>query len=696
LSMMRWVLCAVLFTAASLAVQAQTAPRPAAIAGRVIDEFGDPVINARVTVEKERSLEAYTIVSTAETDDLGEYRIGGLPAGTFVVAATTIGAVATSGNAGVTTRGPSVHKTYFPGAATGADAEALTLQPGEERGGIDLAVSAANSASQPFSVTTGGGGTSSVIHLASSITRGGTGVIRGQVLSTDGRTLPHAQVALLVSSALGFSEDIIRSDQAGAFEFAELPPGAYRVVASKSGYEPIVPDRGDGPPRMVPWGVAVALGADEATKHVDVGLAPLATLSGRVLDDQGDPLQGAQVELLHIRYEAGRRQLVPADVGPRVTDDLGRFRLFGLPAGDYLVSASIGGVVSADVPGYLRSYFPGTDDPHAAQFVSVRSSEAVTGVELSMVRGRTARIAGRILNSTGAPTMGGSVRLRPRRSSSFVGVSVGARLSSDGRFEFPNVPPGAYVIQADGGRLSSWTEGPFGAVPVVVNGADVTELVLQVSAGSKVEGAFRFDASDPSRQPARDSLALVARPVDADASPSNGFASAQISSDWRFRLAGLHGPRRLQLERAPAGWALEEIRVNGVDATDQPIEFGTEQQSLVDVEVVLTDRINLLAGRVTNERAEPAGAAGVVVFATDRDRWYPMSRFLRSATTEPDGAFRMQGLPAGAYYIAAVARLPRDDSWQESDFLEALQAGTIMVTLSDGTQSAVNLTVAGR
>ena len=76
--------------------------------------------------------------------------------------------------------------------------------------------------------------------------------------------------------------------------------------------------------------------------------------------------------------------------------------------------------------------------------------------------------------------MGGTVRLMPsERSTSVTTVPVGARILPDGRFEFPNVPSGQYVIHADRGRSNSWTEVEFGMLPVAVNGADVTNLLLK-------------------------------------------------------------------------------------------------------------------------------------------------------------------------------------------------------------------------
>src|SRR5438477_246628 len=74
------------------------------------------------------------------------------------------------------------------------------------------------------------------------------------------------------------------------------------------------------------------------------------------------------------------------------------------------------------------------------------------------------------------------------RSSTAVNVAIGARLPGDGSFEFPNVPPGQYVIRADRGRSPSWIEGEFGTLPVTVDGVDVTGLLVQTSVGSSIKG----------------------------------------------------------------------------------------------------------------------------------------------------------------------------------------------------------------
>ena len=286
----------------------------------------------------------------------------------------------------------------------------------------------------------------------------------------------------------------------------------------------------------------------------------------------------------------------------------------------------------------------------------------------------------------------GGVLAYPRSVGIQASVSVGARLTDDGTFEFPNVPPGQYVIQASRGGSNSWTEAEFTAIPVSVNGTDVTGLVVQTSAGSSISGRFTFDAFNNSSRPAPSAIELSPLPADFDLSPSRS-ASANIHADWTFEMAGINGPRRLQLVIAPSGWALKEIRVNGIDVTDHALPFGRADQSLTDVEVVLTDRINELSGTIAS-----APGSHLIVFPTDRDRWYPSSRFLRTAVAGVDGSFTLSGLPFGTYYTMAVSQLPAEgeDSWQDPQYLDSLVSRASTITLGDGQKQVLTLRLPAR
>jgi hypothetical protein len=506
-------------------------------------------------------------------------------------------------------------------------------------------------------------------------------------MSTDGRALPHAQVRLLYRDRRQPS-NVVTADEDGRFEFRDVVAGALRVVASKTGYAPIPSEPAEPGPPLLSTGRSIDLGEGETRERVDVNLARWGTLTGRVFDELGDPVQGATVQVLRVQYQAGRRRLVHVQTAAHPTDDLGQYRVFALSPGPYIVSAVLGDVASTDVPGYARSYFPGTPSASDAQFVSVAASQKVTGNDFAMFRGRTARISGRIIDAAGEAKPAGSLTLIPSyRSNAVTSVPVGARLLPDGTFEFPNVPDGQYIIRADHGRTNRSTEGEFGVLPVSVSGADVTNLILHTSSGSSIKGRLRFETNRDTRTPNPSAIELSPIPVDVDASPSSQ-ASANIHQDWTFEMAGITGPRRFQLLRAPSEWALKEILINGIDVTDRPLPFGRTDQSLSEVEVVLTDRVNEVTGRITDEAMKPVPDSVVVVFSTDRDRWYPVSRFVRKALAGPDGTFSLIGLPFGSYYAVAVRNVPAegDEAWQDPQFLTSLIPRTSAVTLGDASR----------
>jgi hypothetical protein len=484
------------------------------------------------------------------------------------------------------------------------------------------------------------------------------------------------------------------TDGEGRFEFRDLPKGSFRIAAAKAGFAN--PDGGSAAPMVVfgsEGGVLVDLAEGEIRERVDLTLAPWGTLEGHVLDELGEPLQGASVQLMQVRYEDGRRRLAPGGGSPRLTDDRGRFRLYDIPPGRYVVSATVGDVAAADLPGYTRSYFPGTANAADAQFVSLGVSQHATGIDFSLARAPTALVAGTLLDSTGAPTTGGSIRLTASvRSSGVTMAAMGARIGANGRFEFPNVPPGQYIIHAERGRRNPSTEGEFGVLPVSVNGSDVTGLVLQTSAGSTIAGHVTFDSYLGAKAPVRGQIEISPVPVDSDQAPM-APASAEILGDGSFSMTGVNGPRRLQVRRVPPEWTLKAVRARGIDVTDRAIVFGRNDQSLTDIEVVLTDRIAGVRARIADDHARPAAGARLVVFSMDRDRWYAASRFLRLGEARDDGTVEIAGLPPGSYYGAAIAQIPSDgrDAWQDPAFLESLVPRAASFALGDGDKRVLNL-----
>jgi hypothetical protein len=666
--------------------------RGAVISGTVVDEGGNPVATASVIVETvPANGRSASVIATPQTDDLGEYRAGGLPAGQVVMSifATPLTIRMMGGSDGVTIRsggpGSAAQRVYFPGVPTIAQAALFALQPGDEKTGVNFTVSAA-------ALTLG------QVPAAREEPEKTSAVISGRVLRPGGRPIMGAAVRLLPSGSTQAPPKLAFTDAEGAYQFV-LPKeaaGTYRVAANGQGYLGTV----YGQRRASDPGEEITVAAGDTRDRVVLTLSRPGGIAGRLFDENGDPVEGVALRASQVRWVDGRRRLVELSPFTRPTDDLGRYRIFGLQPGEYVVSAAVGqidmGVPLVDLPGYGTTYFPGTPNPSEAQRVVVGRSEDVMSVDFPIARVKTARVAGRAVDSAGEPITGGIALTPSRRSGAVVATQMGARIAPDGRFEFPSVAPGEYVLQSSRHRSGGWNEGESSSQFVTVAGEDVTDLVVRTSVGSTVSGRVVLDGSGTFRP---GQIELLAVPADSDLAPQIGGGPARCTpdEDLAIQLAGLVGPRRLMVTRVPPGWTLQAILLNGVDVTDTPLPFGRADQSLTDVEVVLSQRVTSVTGRVVSS-GRPT-VASILFFAADRTAWYPQSRFFRRAVSAADGTFNVAGLPPGQYMVAAVIGLPGDgrgNDWQDPDYLDALVARARGAALTEGAHATLTLTVLAR
>jgi hypothetical protein len=219
---------------------------------------------------------------------------------------------------------------------------------------------------------------------------------------------------------------------------------------------------------------------------------------------------------------------------------------------------------------------------------------------------------------------------------------------------------------------------------------------VQASRGSDVSGRVTFETTVNGAPPDPALIEIAAIPVDYDLAPRQ-LANASPDAEGTFRMIGIHGQRRLQVVRAPAGWTLKAILSNGRDITDEVLEFGAKNQQVQSIEAIFTDQVNEVSGKVADDRANPVASVRVVIYSTERSRWYPASRFIRSVLTGPDGTYSITGLPAGSYFAAAaITTPPGDDPWCDPAFLDSLRGAATIVTLGDAQRQAVNLRAPSR
>lgn len=514
----------------------------------------------------------------------------------------------------------------------------------------------------------------------------GTAVIRGRVVSAEnGQPLRRAQIRASAPEAR--LSRVTSTDAEGRFELKELPTGRFTLTASKGGYVMLQ----YGQRRPFEQGKPIEVTDGQALEKVDFVLPRAGVITGRIVDEFGEPLADAMVMAMRYQYFEGRRRLAPSGRTAQ-SNDIGQFRIFGLPPGDYYVSAAVRAMGFAgdsdDTTGYAPTYYPGTSNVAEAQRVTVNIGGEINNVDFALTPTKTARISGTAQDSQGRPLAGAFINVIQRQQGDFGTMmfsSSGGQVKPDGSFLISNISPGEYALSAR--TMDDRGEAEFASVPVSVAGEDITGLVIVTGRGGTLRGAIVTEAGSP--PPFRPTEARVsATPTDMSMMPMGGGGSPRVQDDWTFEIKGLLGARLIRAQGA-AGWSLKSVLMTGVDVTDTPIDFkGAEE--ITGVQIVLTNRPSELTGRVLDDRGRPVAEYTVVVFAEDNTRWKPQTRYIMTGRPDQEGRYRVRGLPPETYLAIALEYVQQGE-WTDPAFLDQLRGRATRIIIGDGETKALDL-----
>ena len=493
----------------------------------------------------------------------------------------------------------------------------------------------------------------------------GTAVIRGRVLvdGTD-HALPRTQIR--ATSETGRTYDA-NTDGDGRYEVKQLPTGNYTVSASRSNY--VAHTLGQKRPGGVGTRIDVADG--QTIAGVDFKLMRAGVITGRVVDEAGDPVTDVQVAPVRSQLMNGTRQMMPTGRGA-TTNDLGEFRIFGLQPGRYYIAAVYRGSMGGDTDdrsGYGPTYYPGTGNLAQAQRITIAAGQTIDSVNFMLLPVRTVKVSGVALDAQGRPLSGAFINIITR---SFMAGGGGAAIRPDGKFTISGLTPGDYAL-----RVNVPGNNESATLPITIADTDVSDIQLIANKPATIRGRVVLDDSAP--PPKGSSLGIF---VQNDL-PMMAGGNVRVKDDFTFETTMAAGHARMW--SFAGDWRLRTVRLDGADVTDAG--FDVPPTGINGLVVELSARHADLSGTVVDANGAAARDYLVLIFPQNAEQW-TRPNAVSTARPSADGAFKLR-MPGGDYYAVALEELDQGAS-NDPDILGQLRDGAQRLSVADGeTRSLV-------
>ena len=588
--------------------------------------------------------------------------------------------------------------------------------------------------------------------VAKSVT--GESLARVTVTLTETRTSPAAITQLLLPGISPNSAEFVQLQSAllnptsniavsapvtqttmsdGKFLFENLKPGTYSLKATLGGYS--TAEYGQRGPNS--RGMTFTLKAGQKMQGVSLTMTPGGTITGHVVDANGDPLSRAMVQAQKLVYQQNGRALVTVQTVP--ADDRGEYRLFWLPPGQYYISAtppdermrtmqivasSLGGsnpvainalpaavrdvlsgmavtgiapgmkvtgrtsangdaIEEADVP----VFYPSALDISASTPVEIRPGGLSSGIDITMKPARVFRIHGTILNSaTSQPVPATQVTLLPRSGTiTSQGSSIPQAPNSSG-FDIAGVVPGSYLLMVGGtvgaGQLVTAIS------PIEVQGANLENVIITASPSFAINGHISGATTTVTANP--QTFIIQMEPQLSGVPPAmvlgnrlqvrqdNFVLPIAVSTDYRVSVT------------SPPNTYVQSIRFGGQDVLRDGLHIdGPSNETL---EVVISPNAGRVEGDVNSERQKFPNATVVLVPSSSLRQ---QSSLYQTVQSNAEGHFAFESVTPGTYKLFAWEDV-ETFAWFDADFMRSYESRGTEIVIREGAKEKIELTVIPR
>jgi len=518
--------------------------------------------------------------------------------------------------------------------------------------------------------------------------------VQGQVVEDPGaKPIRKVQIQMASLSEEQGEQSVYTAltDAEGRFTLEKVKPGKYRLFLQRIGF--VGADKHTD--RLNRVRMSLNLEPGQEVKDLVYHMRAAAVITGKVVDNDGDPEPNAQVMVVRPRSSPRSSQF--ATSGFAQTNDLGEFRVGGLAPGKYIVSATptmrtrltlqTGGQTQKEENILTTTYYPATADRSQAVPVEVHAGDEVP-VNIGLVSTRAFHVRGSLDNAVSAGHVAAVVLLpkdRTRLSAAFKEDEV----EKNGSFDIAGVLPGSYsasVILATSGVPET-----FGAVSTIeVRNSDVEGVHLTpVPVMGQIRGQFRMD--DGSRVD-WSKLTLWLDSDDEERANLMSYSQEGISSDGQVK-----GDGSFELKKVPVGryhvlvnsadrslrdYFVKAVNLGGKDVGDSGFAVAGGSYSL---DLIVSAKGAAIEGVVVDAKNQPVPDATIIAVPDAKRRG--RKDLYQQDTTDQHGHFRVHGLNPGDYSVLAFEDL--EDDFHDQEFLKSYESRAQSVKLEEGGHESV-------
>lgn len=521
-----------------------------------------------------------------------------------------------------------------------------------------------------------------------------TGTVRdGQ----SGAPIAKAQVTLSTQDrALTFGASAVTyavTGEDGRFRMGPLANGAYVISVQKRGYTSAT--RSDWSSGQVNFKVS----SGQSPAPLTVRLVRQAILSGRVVDEDGEPMQGVEVSLSRQRFVPNQgRAWMP--MGGNTTDDRGAFRLFGLMPGTYLLFAKdrsgggqyqTGSKPEDPILGYSTTYYPGTPDESGATPINVKAGTETEGLDIRMTKRPMYRVTGQYKANRAQDASRVMVALRQRSPASLGLESYASANSRTGKFSIV-VPRGSYDLSIQ--KFEDGASSGF-KIPVEVGDAHVDLGLISEPPAVTLSGTLEIQDNTHNVSPSDFRVSVI--PPDGSMVLLVGArGAAVVSPDGKWSLNAI-SPDRYRISISPPPvlaaqpYYVASITADGQNILGKGLDVSAGAASAI--RIVLNGNPSSVKGKVDLSKWKEGDSQPVVVVEpadpAERER---LSGAMPSRPVSADGQFEMTAIAPGNYLIWAFDNYEYG-AIQDPLSFERVKGAATKLRINPGENATVDLTL---